>query len=114
MTANANANATATAVNFEPTYCIRCALAIFKLLVLKAVYSVGRLDDVLVLSSGEKTVPGPMEVVIGSSRYVAGVCMFGHGRNQTGVLVEPRPEFTVDVKDEKQVAAFRNLIWSAA
>jgi len=77
------------------------------------VYSVGRLDDVLVLSSGEKTVPGPMEAVIGSSRYVTGVCMFGRGHNQTGVLVEPRPEFAVDVKDEKQVAAFRNLIWLA-
>ena len=77
-------------------------------------YSVGRLDDVLVLSSGEKTVPGPMESVIGTSRYVAGVCAFGRGRNQVGILVEPRPEFAVDVKDEKQVAAFRNLIWSAA
>ena len=88
-------------------------MAIFKLLVsvLKAVYSVGRLDDVLVLSSGEKTVPGPMESVIGTSRYVAGVCAFGCGRNQVGILVEPRPEFAVDVKDEKQVAAFRNLIW---
>jgi len=78
------------------------------------VYSVGRLDDVLVLSSGEKTVPGPMETMIGSSPYVAGVCMFGRGRNQTGVLVEPRPEFAVDIKDEEQVVAFRNLIWLAS
>ncbi|KIM56982.1 hypothetical protein SCLCIDRAFT_1219816 [Scleroderma citrinum Foug A] len=52
-----------------------------------------------------------MESVIGTSRYVAGVCAFGCGRNQVGILVEPRPEFAVDVKDEKQVAAFRNLIW---
>ncbi|KAG6328546.1 hypothetical protein ID866_10543, partial [Astraeus odoratus] len=72
---------------------------------------VGRLDDVLVLSSGEKTVPGPMEAMIGTSRYVAGVCMFGRGRSQVGVLVEPKPEFAVDVTDEKQVETFRNLIW---
>ena len=52
-----------------------------------------------------------MESVIGTSRYVASVCAFGCGRNQVGILVEPRPEFAVDVKDEKQVAAFRNLIW---
>ncbi|KAL4077414.1 putative aminoadipate reductase [Scleroderma citrinum] len=72
---------------------------------------VGRLDDVLVLSLGEKTVPGPMEAVIGNSRYVAGVCMFGRARPQVGVLIEPRPEFAVDTKDEKRLAEFRNFIW---
>ncbi|KAI5990800.1 putative aminoadipate reductase [Pisolithus marmoratus] len=72
---------------------------------------VGRLDDVLVLSSGEKTVPAPMEGIIGTSRYVSGVCMFGRGRSQTGVLVEPRPEYAIDVENQKQVAEFRNLIW---
>ncbi|KAL4071516.1 hypothetical protein V8B97DRAFT_1960480 [Scleroderma yunnanense] len=72
---------------------------------------VGRLDDVLILSSGEKTVPGPMETIIGSSRYVAGVCMFGRARPQVGVLIEPRPEFAVDTKDEKRLAEFRNFIW---
>ncbi|KAI6138696.1 putative non-ribosomal peptide synthetase [Pisolithus thermaeus] len=72
---------------------------------------VGRLDDVLMLSTGEKTVPAPMEIVIGTSRQVLGVCMFGRGRSQVGVLVEPRPQYAVDVEDEKQVAEFRNLIW---
>ncbi|KAI6042365.1 acetyl-CoA synthetase-like protein [Pisolithus marmoratus] len=72
---------------------------------------VGRPDDVLVLSSGEKTVPAPMEGVIGTSRYVSGVCMFGRGRSQAGVLVEPRPEYAIDVENQKQVAEFRNLIW---
>ena len=81
---------------------------------LKLAYSVGRLDDVLVLSSGEKTVPGPIEGVVGTSRYVAGVCAFGRGRNQVGILVEPKPEFAVDVKDDEQVATFRNLIWSVS
>ncbi|KAG6330526.1 hypothetical protein ID866_8564 [Astraeus odoratus] len=74
---------------------------------------VGRLDDVLVLSSGEKSVPGPMESVIATSPYVSGVCIFGRGRAQVGVLVEPRPGFAVDVSDDKQVAAFRNQIWHA-
>ncbi|KAI5992035.1 putative aminoadipate reductase [Pisolithus orientalis] len=72
---------------------------------------VGRLDDVIMLSTGEKTVPAPMESVIGTSRYVSGGCMFGRGRPQAGVLVEPKPEYAIDVKDEKLVAEFRNLIW---
>ncbi|KAH7882112.1 putative aminoadipate reductase [Phlebopus sp. FC_14] len=63
---------------------------------------VGRLDDVLIHSSGEKTVPAPMESIIGSSRFVSGVCLFGRGRNQVGVL------------DEKQVAEFRNKLWPEA
>ncbi|KAI6105202.1 hypothetical protein EV401DRAFT_2013495 [Pisolithus croceorrhizus] len=31
--------------------------------------------------------------------------------SQDGVLIEPRPEYAIDVEDEKQVAEFRNLIW---
>lgn len=73
--------------------------------------SVGRLDDVLIHSSGEKTVPAPMEMAMGSSQFLSGVCMFGRGRSQTGVLVEPRPEYAIDVTDDEQVAAFRNKIW---
>ncbi|KAF9228211.1 acetyl-CoA synthetase-like protein [Gyrodon lividus] len=72
---------------------------------------VGRLDDVLTLSSGEKTVPAPMENVIKSNRFLSGICMFGHGHNQVGVLVEPRPEYAIDVTDDRQVAEFRNRIW---
>jgi thioester reductase-like protein len=72
---------------------------------------VGRLDDVLVLSSGEKTVPAPMEVVVGSSVLLSGVCMFGRGRHQVGILVEPKAEYAIDVADDRQVAEFRNKIW---
>lgn len=75
------------------------------------VFSVGRLDDVLIHASGEKTVPAPMETLIGSSPFVSGVCVFGRGRNQTGVLVEPRPNYAIDVTDDEQVAEFRNKIW---
>ena len=52
-----------------------------------------------------------MEAVISASPMLSGVCMFGRGRNQTGVLVEPRPEYTIDVTDDKQVAELRNKIW---
>ena len=54
-----------------------------------------------------------MESIIASSPLVQGVVMFGRERNQVGVLLEPRPEHAIDVKDEKAVAEFRNQIWYA-
>ncbi|KAF8129542.1 acetyl-CoA synthetase-like protein [Boletus edulis] len=72
---------------------------------------IGRVDDVIILASGEKTVPAPMESVIASSPLVQGVVMFGRERNQVGVLIEPRPEHAFDVNDEKAAAEFRNQIW---
>ncbi|KAG2046459.1 hypothetical protein BDR06DRAFT_1037076 [Suillus hirtellus] len=58
---------------------------------------IGRVDDVLILSSGEKTVPAPMESIICANSYVAGAIVFGHGCNQVGIL--------------KQLAEFRNQVW---
>ncbi|KAH7929525.1 putative nonribosomal peptide synthetase [Leucogyrophana mollusca] len=72
---------------------------------------VGRTDDVLILASGEKTVPAPMESIIGSNPLVQGTVMFGRARNQVGILIEPRGDHLVDVADEKQVSEFRNKIW---
>ncbi|KAK7017974.1 hypothetical protein VNI00_018486 [Paramarasmius palmivorus] len=65
---------------------------------------VGRVDDVLIHSSGEKTVPGPLEKIILGSPYVKGVVIFGHGRAQPGVLVEP-------FEHDRALGEFRNLIW---
>ena len=73
--------------------------------------SVGRADDVIIMASGEKTVPAPMESIIGSSPLVQGVVMFGRERNQVGVLIEPSPGRAIDVNDEKAIAEFRNQIW---
>ena len=73
--------------------------------------SVGRADDVIIMASGEKTVPAPMESIIGSSQLVQGVVMFGRERNQVGVLIEPSPGRAIDVNDEKAIAEFRNQIW---
>ncbi|KAJ7146561.1 acetyl-CoA synthetase-like protein [Mycena epipterygia] len=72
---------------------------------------VGRLDDVIIMANGEKTVPGPMEDIMTASHFIAGAVMFGRERNQIGVLVEPTPDYIVDPKDEQQLAKYRNLIW---
>jgi long-subunit acyl-CoA synthetase (AMP-forming) len=73
--------------------------------------SVGRVDDVIILASGEKTVPAPIETIINSSPLLKGSVMFGRERNQAGILVEPHPEHAIDVNDEKAVVEFRNEIW---
>ncbi|KAJ3821631.1 putative aminoadipate reductase [Lentinula raphanica] len=72
---------------------------------------VGRVDDVIIHSSGEKTVPTPMESIIAATSLIQGVVMFGRERDQTGILVEPSPAHKVDVKDPAQISAFRNSIW---
>ncbi|EJD50787.1 L-aminoadipate-semialdehyde dehydrogenase [Auricularia subglabra TFB-10046 SS5] len=51
---------------------------------------VGRLDDTLVQTLGEKTNPVPIELSIrGNSPYVSEVIVFGAGRPQTGCLILP-------------------------
>ncbi|KAJ7157427.1 putative aminoadipate reductase [Mycena filopes] len=72
---------------------------------------VGRLDDVLIMANGEKTVPGPMEDIMMASPLIGGAVVFGRERNQVGVLIEPNPQQTLDPTDEREVAQFRNLIW---
>lgn len=72
---------------------------------------VSRADDVIVLSSGEKTVPSQMETIIGCCPHVNGAVMFGRERNQVGVLIEPAVDHFIDVDDEEQVAQFRNRVW---
>ncbi|KAF8899601.1 hypothetical protein CPB84DRAFT_1847624 [Gymnopilus junonius] len=72
---------------------------------------VGRLDDVIIHASGEKTVPAPIEDVVMSSPYIMGTVMFGRAHNQPGILIEPKPNYAIDVEDSNQLAQFRNLIW---
>ncbi|KAJ7610402.1 hypothetical protein FB45DRAFT_942407 [Roridomyces roridus] len=73
---------------------------------------VGRLDDTIVHSSGEKTVPAMLENIIVGSPLVKGVVVFGHGRQQTGALIELIPEKQMDLKDGTKLAELRNRIWS--
>lgn len=37
--------------------------------------------------------------------------MFGRGRFQNGVLIDPKSEFGFDPKDEAKLESFRQLIW---
>ena len=37
--------------------------------------------------------------------------MFGRGRDEAGILVEPAAGYAVDTKDDSKVAAYRDAIW---
>ncbi|KAJ6611012.1 hypothetical protein B0H10DRAFT_1953401 [Mycena sp. CBHHK59/15] len=72
---------------------------------------VGRIDDVIVHTSGEKTVPTPMEDIVMSSPFVTGAVMFGREREQTGILIETIPSLQIDVRDATQLTELRNKLW---
>ncbi|KAA1470564.1 acetyl-CoA synthetase-like protein [Dentipellis sp. KUC8613] len=71
----------------------------------------GRTDDQIMHSTGEKTNPGPLEEILKQDPHVRGCLMFGRGQFQAGVLVEPTEGHEIDTSDLVQQAAFRNLIW---
>ncbi|KAL6300002.1 hypothetical protein BKA93DRAFT_741263 [Sparassis latifolia] len=72
----------------------------------------GRADDLIVLGNGEKFVPVRQEGHIAAHPMVMGAVMFGRGRTQPGVIVEPRPEHAIQPGDEAALSKFRNAIWS--
>ncbi|KDR79161.1 hypothetical protein GALMADRAFT_277673 [Galerina marginata CBS 339.88] len=72
---------------------------------------VGRKDDVIIHTSGEKTVPAPMENIILNSPYTMGVVIFGREHDQPGVLIELKPTYATDPSIEAELIKGRNLIW---
>ncbi|KAK0492930.1 NRPS-like enzyme [Armillaria luteobubalina] len=71
----------------------------------------GRADDQIMHSTGEKTNPGPIESALLGDKRISGAVMFGRGRFQPGVLVQPSTEFAFDPKDMKRLMEYRSLIW---
>ena len=37
--------------------------------------------------------------------------MFGRGRFNPGVIIDPKPEFVFDPEDQEKLAEFRNKVW---
>ncbi|KAF9000290.1 putative nonribosomal peptide synthetase [Cyathus striatus] len=72
---------------------------------------VGRIDDVIIHSSGEKTVPAPMESILLSYPTIRGAVMFGHKHDQAGVLLEVMGEVPIDVNNQRDVARVRGQVW---
>ncbi|KAH8110847.1 acetyl-CoA synthetase-like protein [Phellopilus nigrolimitatus] len=72
---------------------------------------VGRTDDQIMHSTGEKTNPGPLEKMLARNSLVNHAIIFGRGRFHCGVLVEPKEPYAFDPTDTKKLVEFRNRIW---
>ena len=51
------------------------------------------------------------EKILREDPRVQSSVMFGRGRFNAGVLIDPKPEYKFDPADEEKLAAFRNAIW---
>ncbi|KAI0314888.1 hypothetical protein OF83DRAFT_1165029 [Amylostereum chailletii] len=72
----------------------------------------GRKDDQIMLSTGEKAFkPTNIEAILVKDPHIKAAVMFGRGRSQNGVLIEPIPASAFDPTDEGKLVVFRNLIW---
>ncbi|KAJ6464064.1 hypothetical protein C8R45DRAFT_1025143 [Mycena sanguinolenta] len=71
----------------------------------------GRTDDQIMHNTGEKTNPGPLENILNQDPHLLSSVMFGRGRFQAGVIVDPKPAFKFDPSDSVRLADFRNKIW---
>ncbi|KAJ3528018.1 hypothetical protein NM688_g8049 [Phlebia brevispora] len=72
----------------------------------------GRADDQIMLSTGEKTNPGPLENIMAQDPHVQAAVMFGRGRPQNGILIEPKKQFVFDTNDATAAEAFKDTIWA--
>ena len=59
---------------------------------------------------GEKIVPLPQEGRITSDVRISGAVMFGRGKSQCGILIEPRKEYALGPHDEVAIAKFKEDI----
>ncbi|KAI9065204.1 acetyl-CoA synthetase-like protein [Trametes sanguinea] len=71
----------------------------------------GRADDQIVLSNGEKTNPLPLEKIVNQDPHIENSMLFGSGKFQNGILVEPKEAFAIEPSDSSKVEEFRNAIW---
>ncbi|CAL1699337.1 unnamed protein product [Somion occarium] len=71
----------------------------------------GRADDQIMHNTGEKTNPGPLEDILNRDPHVRASVLFGRGKFNAGVLIDPQPAFAFDPTDQQKLADFRNKIW---
>ncbi|KAJ7446333.1 acetyl-CoA synthetase-like protein [Mycena latifolia] len=71
----------------------------------------GRVDEQIVLSTGDNVNPLAMEAIITQDKKISAAVMFGKSRPHTGVIVVPAPPLSFDTKDQDQLAKFRDLVW---
>ena len=54
------------------------------------------------------------EAIMRKDPRIRAAVMFGQGKFNAGVIIDPAPEFQFDCCDRQKFAEFRNLIWYVA
>lgn len=54
------------------------------------------------------------EIIINSDPHVHACLIFGQGKFQNGVLIEPKEEYKFNPKNSTKLEEFRNKIWYAS
>ncbi|KAI0073515.1 acetyl-CoA synthetase-like protein [Panus rudis PR-1116 ss-1] len=72
---------------------------------------IDRVDNQIIHSTGEKTNPGPLETILHHDPHIEAAVMFGRGKFNAGVLIDPKPQFKFDPSDTQKLAEFRDKIW---
>ncbi|KAI0087641.1 male sterility protein-domain-containing protein [Irpex rosettiformis] len=72
----------------------------------------GRLDDIVVLSNGEKANGKQLETLLCASPYVSHVVIFGAGRFLCGALLRPSSEYRTSCDSHESRNAYLEQVWS--
>lgn len=72
----------------------------------------GRADDIIVFSNGEKLNPVSIESAVSGHPLVKGALVVGEGRFQAALIIEPVDEAHAP-KDEAETEAFIDQVWPA-
>jgi hypothetical protein len=51
------------------------------------------------------------EAILNQDPHIRSAILFGRGKFQNGVLIDPKSEFAFDASNVQQLVDFRNIIW---
>lgn len=60
----------------------------------------GRTDDIIVLATGDKVNPVPLELAVQGHPSLSGALLVGNGRNQTALIVEPKQSLEATARED--------------
>jgi hypothetical protein len=63
------------------------------------------------MTGNQNTISYQIETIINRHPMVQSSVIFGRGRFQAGVLVEPKQKYSFDPNDKDKLKSFRNAIW---
>ncbi|KAI0629572.1 acetyl-CoA synthetase-like protein [Trametes polyzona] len=73
----------------------------------------GRVDDQIALSTAKKINPVPYESTVAHDPHISSALMFGNGRIEPGLLIEPASGVDLPPGNSRKLEEYIDLIWPA-